>query len=59
MVTSNPLMSLAVGLLILLGSFIALIGRLDRANSSGCFYTLMLGLVLSVALAIVLGMPGG
>ncbi|HEY4688079.1 MAG TPA: hypothetical protein VIK33_02120 [Anaerolineae bacterium] len=50
--------TLAIALLIGLGSFIAFIGRADRANGSGCFYTLMLGLVIVVALALAIGAPG-
>ena len=49
--TLNPLMSLAAALLMVLGSIIAVIGALDRSRDSGCFYILMIGLVVVAVIA--------
>jgi hypothetical protein len=47
--------TLAVGFLVGVGAVIAFLGRMDRERENGCFYTLILGLVLVAALAIAIG----
>ncbi|HLF27423.1 MAG TPA: hypothetical protein VJG32_13905 [Anaerolineae bacterium] len=52
---TSTLTWLAAGFLMGLASFVGLIARLDRSGESGCFYRLILGLVLILLAAIVLG----
>lgn len=51
--------NMLVGILIGVGGIIALISRLDRTGESGCFYQLLLTVVVVAIAAIVLGMVIG
>jgi hypothetical protein len=51
----SPFASVAVGFLMGLGSIIVLVKRLDRSGEGGCFYTLLLGVVVVTLLAILAG----
>jgi uncharacterized membrane protein YeaQ/YmgE (transglycosylase-associated protein family) len=48
-------MTLVAGVLLGVCALIALLGRADRRDNNGCFYTLLVGMVGALALVIVLG----
>jgi hypothetical protein len=48
-----------IGILIGVGGIIALFSRLDRTGDSGCFYQLLLAVVVGAIVVIVLGMVIG
>lgn len=50
--------TLVIGFFVGVGTFIAFLGRMDRANGSGCFYALMLGLVILMAGIVMLAIAG-
>ena len=55
---STNFMSLLIGFLMGAGSLILLISRLDRTGHSGCFYGLLLGIVIAMTMIVLLGASG-
>ena len=55
----NPLVTLAIGFLAGIGTLVFLVGRLDRSDGSGCFYTILQALVIVIAVAILAAASGG
>lgn len=55
---SNPLASLIAALAMGVSSIIIFVGRQDRAQGSGCFYSILVGLIAILAVVFLSGISG-